>query len=179
MLVHQWCFSQSWYHRHWLQPIRCRCLAIGQHVVQRCYCFKFRRKAVATTPPSKVLLYKTELVPPTAMAIALVKTFLAIGQHVGSSVVTRLRSRRVVLNKPPSKTLNYTQGAEEHWPYNPANRGYILVHKPNSHSPSTQVFTSLCLHYPPGPGIFPYPPLELSYRGPQAHTSGKGVSNAP
>ena len=36
-------------------------LAIGQQVVQRCYFFKFRRKAVATTPPSKVLLYKTEL----------------------------------------------------------------------------------------------------------------------
>ena len=65
------------------------------------------------TPPSKVLLYKTELVPPTAIAIALVRVFLAIGQHVGSGVATRLRSRRVVLNKPQSKTLNYTQGAED------------------------------------------------------------------
>ena len=60
-----------------------------------------------------VLLYKTELVPQTANAIALVKVFLAIGQHFGSSVATRLRSRRVVLNKHPSKTLNYTQGAED------------------------------------------------------------------
>ena len=58
-------------------------------------------------------MYKTELVPPTAIAIAMVKVFLAIGQHVGSSVATRLRSCRVVLNKPPSKTLNYTQGAED------------------------------------------------------------------
>ena len=35
--------------------------------------------AVATTPPSKVLLYKTELVPPTAIAIALVKVFKPSG----------------------------------------------------------------------------------------------------
>ena len=34
---------------------------------------------MATTPPSKVLLYKTEFVPPTAIAIALVRVFLAIG----------------------------------------------------------------------------------------------------
>ena len=62
----------------------------------------------------------------------------------------------------------------EHWPYNPANRGYILVHKPNPHSSSTQVFTSFYHHYPPGPGIFPYPPVGVELSWTASPHKGKG-----
>ena len=63
----------------------------------------------------------------------------------------------------------------EHWPYNPANRGYILVYKPNPHSPRTQVFTSLYHHYPPGPGIFLYPPVGVEL--PWAASPHKGKAS--
>ena len=62
----------------------------------------------------------------------------------------------------------------EHWPYNPANRGYIPVHKPEPHSPSTQVFTSLYRRYPPGPGIFPYPPVGVELPWAASPHKGKG-----
>ena len=127
-------------------------------------------------------MYKTGLVPPTAIAIALVKVFLAIGQHVGSSAATRLRSRRVVLNKPPSKTLTYTQGAED------TLRALALQPSEPGLHPRTQAQPALAEHsslHKPLPPLssraehFPCPPSELSYRGPQAHTKGKGASNAP
>ena len=62
----------------------------------------------------------------------------------------------------------------EHWPYNPANCGYIPVHKPDPHSPSTQVFTSLYHPYPPGPGIFPYPPVGVELPWAASPHKGKG-----
>ena len=142
----------------------------------------FRRKAVATTPPSKVSLYKTELVSSTAIAIALVKVFLAIGQHIGSSVATRLRSRQVVLNKPPSKTLNYTQGAEDARRALALQPSELQVHSRTQAQPALAEHSSLHKSLPPlssRAGHPSLPPSELSYRGPQAHIKGKGVSNAP
>ena len=112
MLVHQWCFSQSSCHRHWLRPIRCRCLAIGNtwcsaatvsSSVGRLLQRRLRRRSYCIT---QSWYHQPRLRSRWCRC-------LAIGQHVGSSFATRLRSRRVVLNKPPSKTLDYAQGAED------------------------------------------------------------------
>ena len=139
--------------------------------------FKFRWKAVARAPPSKVLLYKTELVPPTAIAIALVKVFLAIVQHVGSSVATRLRSRRVVLHKPPSKTLNYTQGAEDARRALALQPSELRLHSCTQAQPALAEHSSLHKSLPPlssRAGHLSLPPVRVELTWAASPHKGKG-----